>query len=413
VIVRKAFRYRIYPSPEQALRLDAWSAALRFLWNIALEQRHIAYAHPIGYRTYPSAFDQANELTGLRADLPWLADVPRNVSTQLLVNLDAAWQRCFKRLADAPRWKRKGRDVIGLTEPHPKVWRLDGDVLHFPKIGPIHAVIHRPLEGTPKTCTVKRDGDQWFAAILCEIEVTDPVPSTKPPIGIDLGCVNLLADSNGRIVENPRHLRAATRRLARAQRTVFRRKKGSRNREKAKLRVARLHRKVRRQRDQVLHTESKFYANNHGLIFVEKLQIGNMSASGGARKRGLNRSILSAGWGHFVDFCRYKVVPLGGRIGSVPAPGTSQECNVCGVVDARSRISQSVFCCVACGNREHADTNAAKNILGRGLTAVEPTVDACAIPLARSSGRQELRVARRGTRPQGLGSSKAPAFRPG
>lgn len=409
MIVRKAFRYRIYPSPEQAARLDRWGDALRFLWNLANEQRRISYAHPRDYRTYPSAFDQALELTGLRADLPWLADVPRDVSMQLLANLDTAWQRCFKRLGREPNWKRKGRDVIGLTEPHPKAWHLDVEVLRFPKIGPMHAVVHRPLVGTPKTCTIKRDGDQWFASILCEIEVAEPVPSTKPPIGIDRGCVNLLADSDGRIVENPRHLRRAEKRLRRAQRTVSRRKKGSKNREKAKRRVARLHRKVRRQRDHVLHVESKFYANNHGTIFVERLQIENMSAAGGAHKRGLNRSIMSAGWGRFVDFCRYKVVPVGGRVDDVPAPGTSQECSECGVEDVRSRVSQSLFRCVACGHEEHADTNAAKNVLGRGLhqTAVEPTVDACAIPTARKRvGRQELRVARRGTRSQSLGSKK-------
>ena len=413
MLLRKGFRYRVYPTPEQAARLDRWSDTLRFLWNLANEQRRIAYAHPRGYRRYPSAFDQANELTGLRAELPWLADVPRNVSTQLLVNLDAAWQRCFKRLSDTPRWKRKGRDVIGLTEPHPKGWRLDGETLHFPKIGPVRAVVHRPLVGTPKTCTIKRDGDQWFVSIVCEVEIADPVPSVKPPIGIDRGCVNLLADSTSRIVENPRHLRRAERRLRRAQRTVSRRKKGSRNRTRAVARLNRIHRKVRRQRDHVLHCESKRYANSHGTIFVERLQIGNMSAAGGAHKRGLNRSILSAGWGRFVDFCRYKVVSLGGRLSEVPAPCTSQECSACGVIDARSRISQSVFRCVACHHEEHADTNAAKNILQRGLTAVEPTVAACGgFAEVRHPVKQELRVARRGTRIQGLGSSKASAFKP-
>ena len=120
----KGFKFRIYPSEKQEQRLLAWESALRFLWNLALEQRKLGLARPV--RLYPDAFDQISELKALCAELPFLADVPRNVCAQLLVELDKAWQRCFKRIARAPRWKRKGRDSLGLTEPHPKVWRLVG-----------------------------------------------------------------------------------------------------------------------------------------------------------------------------------------------------------------------------------------------------------------------------------------------
>src|SRR5690242_21746151 len=114
----KAFRYRIYPTREQEARLLRWEASQRWLWNLALEQRRMGLARPRDERIFPTAFDQINELTDLRAAAPWLADVPRNVSAQLLVELDKAWQRCFQRLARAPHWKRKGRDMLGLTEPH-------------------------------------------------------------------------------------------------------------------------------------------------------------------------------------------------------------------------------------------------------------------------------------------------------
>lgn len=415
MILHQGFHYRIYPTVEQAARLDQWNDALRFLWNLAHEQRLVGLAHSRGYRRYFTAFDQINELTGLRTELPWLADVPRNVTEQLFINLDQAWQRCFKRLGREPQWKCRGRDVIGFTETHPKIWHLDGDALHFPKIGPIRTVVHRPLVGKPKTCTIKRDGDQWFCSITCEVEVTDPLPSTKPAVGIDRGCVNLLADSNGRIVENPHHLRLAEQRLTRAQRNVSRKKKGSKNREKAKLRVARIHRKIRRQRDHVLHCESKRYAESQGTIFVEKLQITNMSTEGGSHKHGLNRSIMSAGWGKFVEMCKYKVVPLGGDVREVNPAFTSQTCSACGHVDSRSRVSQSVFRCTACGHEEHADTNASKNILGRGLrTAVESTEAVCGgfADVGRPV-KQKLRVARCGTRSQRLGSSKAPATKTG
>ena len=124
VLIRKGFRYRLYPSAAQVARLQAWDNALRFLWNLALEQRRLGLARPRDERCFYTAFDQINELTALRAELPWLADVPRNVCAQLLVELDNAWQRCFKKLAARPRWKRKGRDVMGVCEPHPNVWHL-------------------------------------------------------------------------------------------------------------------------------------------------------------------------------------------------------------------------------------------------------------------------------------------------
>jgi IS605 OrfB family transposase len=117
--------------------LLAWESALRFLWNLALEQRKLGLARP--RRLYPDAFDQISELKALCAEVPFLADVPRNVCAQLLVQLDRAWQRCFKRLARAPRWKRKSRDSLSLTEPHPKVWRLVGSTLRFPKLGTLSA----------------------------------------------------------------------------------------------------------------------------------------------------------------------------------------------------------------------------------------------------------------------------------
>src|SRR5262245_54180358 len=265
---------RCFSRISQIQRLLAWESALRFLWNLALEQRKLGLARPA--RCYPTSFDQINQLTELRAELLFLADVPRNVCAQVLVELDKAWQRCFSRIARAPRFKRKGRDSLGLTEPHPKVWRLQGNTLRFPKLGNLRAVIHRPLEGKPKSCTIQRGGDQWFVSIVCEVDRPDPVPRIEPVVGIDRGITHLIADSEGCLVGNPKPLEAALERLARAQRAVSRRKKGSNNRKTAVLRVTRLHRKVRRQRDHLLHTLSAAYAKSHGTVVVERLQTANM-----------------------------------------------------------------------------------------------------------------------------------------
>jgi putative transposase len=388
--VYKGFRYRVYPSAAQVERIAAWEGALRFLWNLALEQRLMGLARPKGERVYPTAFDQSKELTELRSALPWLADVPRHVSSQLLVELDKAWQRCFKRLARAPRWKRKGQNAIGLTESDLKMWRLSGSTLRFPKLGNMRAVVHRPLEGTPKTCTLRRDGDQWFVSITCEVEQTEPTPRTGPIVAIDRGVVNVIADSDRRLVEAPRHLERALVRLAHAQRRVSRRKKGSKNREKAKTRVMRLHRKVRRKREHFLHVESARLAKSHGIVVIEKLNVAGMS------KGRCARGILDAGWSRFAEMLRYKLFRSGGSLVEVPAAYSSQTCSACGCVDAASRRSQSAFCCTACGHRDHADLNAAKILLMR---AGESPVSGCggSAEVGRPK-KQQLRVVRRAKR---------------
>jgi putative transposase len=199
VRVQKTFRFRFYPTPTQVERFLSWDRSLRFLWNIAHEQRLLGLARPRDERRFYTAFDQINELTELRSVLSWLADVPRDVCAQLLVELDRAWQRYFRRLTCVPRFKKRDRDPLGLCEPHPKMWRLDHDIIRFPKLGNLRTVLHRPLEGKPKTCTIRRDGDQWFASIVCEFELPDPTPRVEPVVALDRGVVNLVADSAPRL----------------------------------------------------------------------------------------------------------------------------------------------------------------------------------------------------------------------
>jgi putative transposase len=122
MLIYKSFRYRVYPTSEQQARLGRWNDALRFLWNLALEQRKMGLARTDKH--YPTAFDQINELTDLRRELPWLADVPRNVCAQLLVELDKGFQFCFRRISRMPRWRRKGGEFIGLCESHPKQFAI-------------------------------------------------------------------------------------------------------------------------------------------------------------------------------------------------------------------------------------------------------------------------------------------------
>lgn len=383
MLIRRGFHYRIYPTPEQETRLRCWEGALRALWNLANEQRHIYLQR---HARMPTAFDQINQLTELRADVSWLADVPRNACAQVLVDLDLAWQRCFSGLGRRPRWKKKGRDTVAITEPHPKTFRLTAAGVVFPKLGEIPTRFHRPILGTPKRCTISREVDQWFVSILCEQDVVQPDDRTAPVVAIDRGLTTLLADSDGHLISNPKHLDLALRRLARAQRVVARRQKGSRRRQRAKLRVAKLHRKIRRQRQHLLHVLSYRYAKSHGVVVVEKLNVAGMV------RGGLGRQIHGAGWSSFCRMLKYKLPATGGALVEVPAHYSSQTCPACGVVDAASR-SGDVFRCVACGHLDHADLNAAKVLLSRrndggagrgGQGAVRPPM------------KRQLRVVKRG-----------------
>lgn len=355
MILRRRYRFRVYPTVSQAEDLAAWENALRFLWNLAHEQRLIGLTRCSGEKRYPTAYSQSRELTELRELVPWLEAVPRGVCEQVLADLHEAWTRHFSRVSSQPTWRSKQRDVLSIAERRPKMWRIENGNVWFPKLGVIRTVMHRPLVGKPKSVTMKRDGDQWFASILCEVETADPTPRHEPIIAIDRGVANAVADSDGRLVPSARFYEKARKQLARAQRTVSRRKNGSANRDKAKVRVMCIARKVRRQREHFVHGLTSAYAKSHGTVVVEKLQIGNMVRA----NRGLSRGILDAGWGMLVEQLRYKTAALGGRVVEVPAAYSSQTCHGCGHVDPRSRCSQASFECTECGLVEHADLNAA------------------------------------------------------
>ncbi len=430
MLFRRGERYRLYPTSAQAAQIEAWSGALRFLWNLGHAQRLAMGQRCRVDRHTITAFDQIGELTELRDDLPWLAAVPRNVCAQVLVELDRAWQRFFRGLAERPRFKVKGRDAAPMTEPHSKMFRVEGrgrqGVVAFPKLGAVRAVVHRQPSGTPKTCAIVRDGDQWFACVSCEVEAADTAPSTNPPIALDVGVAHLIADSDGGFNENPRHAEKIQTRIRRAQRVVARRQKGSKNQQKARAKVSRLQRRVRRQREHALHVASHGYAKSHGVILVEDLKIKNMTTSARgtvaepgtrvAQKAGLNRAILGAGWGRFVEMLAYKVIPEGGTVIRRPAAYSSQECALCHHIDAASRVSRDLFVCTACGHTKHADTNASQVILSRWEreTAVEPTVAVCGGTAARGHPvKQKLHAVRRGTRHVHPGSpslAEDPAF---
>jgi putative transposase len=275
-----------------------------------------------------------------------------------------------------PRFKTPNRwHSIQLRqyETHRDVWLdEDGKHLHVPaNLGRLLKIkLHRPLEGTPVTAhLVLRADGHWYVLIVCETTPHDgyghvhpeQAACEHPAMGLDMGLKVFLADSEGGMVENPRHYRRGQKRLAHAQRTVCRRTKGSRRRRKANREIACKHLKVSRQRRDFHFKTAKRYAERYNRICVEDLNVTGM-----VRNHHLAKSIHDASWSAFLDILTDRAERAGHVVIRVPARFTTQRCSGCGEYVQKS-LSVRTHICPACGLVEDRDVNAAKNILQMGL----------------------------------------------
>ena len=389
--MRRAYKFLLRPTSKQAAALSACLEDHRQLYNAALEERREAFrmrALPVSYNR------QAGQLPAIRAADPggqgrWSAGAQQ----QTLRRLDKAFAAFFRRVKAGdrkPGYPRfKGRGWFNSIEwpaekngahwdsvPHPAVTRI-----YLLGIGHVRVHGHRAVKGRVKTITAKREGSRWYAVLSCDDVPAEPLPETGAAVGIDMGVASFLTTSDGAHVPNPRHLAASADRLAVAQQALARKRRGSNRRHKAVRKVAALHGKVRRSRLDHAHKIALALVRDHDVIGHEALNVANMTrrpaprpAGDGtyepnraAAKAGLNRSILDAGWGVFLNILRAKAESAGRVVVEVNPSHTSQRCAQCGHVAAGNRVSQAMFRCLACGNEAHADVNAAINILRAGL----------------------------------------------
>ncbi len=409
-----AYKFRIYPTPEQEGRLRQWQGALRVLWNVALEQWNLGLARSKGERIYPTAYGQSRELTALRAEMDWMADVPRRAQAAVLGDLEAAWKRCFSRTAGAPRFKGRSKPPLGVYEAAIVARLVTHEAkpaLKFPKLGLVPVVQHREVSGEAVSATITRDVDQWFVSLVYKQEATATAPAQPPAgpaVGIDRGVTNLIADSLGRLVPRPAFLDRDAAKVDRLRRQISKKKRGSANKRKAILKAGRAQRKLRRRQEHVLQELAKHYASSHAVVVVEALNIANMTASAKgtaeepgskvAQKAGLNRKILSGGWGKFVALLKQKATIYGSTVVEVTPAYSSQTCAACGHVDAANRPSQSRFRCLACGHEDHADINAAKVLVQRYEDSRQIAgSEVCGGDGVSRPTKQKGRVARRAT----------------
>lgn len=376
----KAFVYRLYPSHAQEVALVDTLNLTRELYNAALQERRDAY-RKCGKSV--TKFEQMRCLPEIKAARPEFKTVHAHVLQGVIAQLDKAFQGFFRRVkagqkAGYPRFKGAGRwhsfAFKQVWDNSRNAWfgpgkPLESRRIYLPNIGNVRMRQHRPLEGKPKTLTIKREGNEWYATYVCEVE-HQPLAQTGSEVGVDLGTnPNFLITSDGEFVEAPRYYRAMERKLKVAQRSLNKKRRGSKRRAKARQRVAKLHCKVRRSRKDFHHKTARKLVDENGTIFHEKLSVGPM-----ARSR-LAKSVHDAGWSQFLAILSFKAEEAGRRVVGVDPRYTSQDCSGCG---HRQKVPiGKLYVCAECGAKLNRDVNAALNVLlrGQGLPVSEGLKD--------------------------------------
>lgn len=379
MLILKAYKFRLEPTPEQSQRLRQLCGCARFVWNLGLaETKRI----PGSGEKLPSAFE-LNRMLTVWKKMPehiFLQDAYTDNLQQKLKDLHAAWKRCFdkKLAAKAPVWKRKneGRDSIRFVN-FEKYCRLENRRVKLPSgLGWVKFRQSQRVNGKIKNATISQLAGQWYISFQVEVETAEPNHTSTTIVGLDAGVTKLATLSDGTVYQPVNSFKASQRKLATLQRQLSRKVRFSSNWQKQKRKVQRLHSHIANIRRDYLHKVTSEISKNHAMIVIEDLKVSNMSksAKGTAEqhgrnvkaKSGLNRSILDQGWYEMRRQLEYKQLWRGGQVLAVPPAYTSQRCACCGHTAKENRLSQSQFVCQACGYTANADVNGARNILAAG-----------------------------------------------
>lgn len=368
--MRKSFKYRLYPTREQAESLDGQLGEACRLYNAALQERRDAWRMAGKSLNY---YDQANQLKEIRAagDLG-LANY--SACQDVLRRADKTFKAFFRRVkagtkAGFPRFKSRRRFDSYTFPAYGDGCKLGDDgKLYIQGVGVLKVKLHRPVSGEIKTVTLKRECGHWYVCFSVEVATPEPMPDTGEVTGIDVGLESFVVLSDGSVIQNPRYYRKAQATLRHAQRKVARRKKGSHRRRKAVRVLQRVHQHVRNQRSDFHHQVSRQMVNKFDLIAVEDLNIKGL-ASGM-----LAKSVNDVGWGGFLSRLSYKAEEAGRQVVKVNPNGTSQRCP-CGAGVPKG-LSQRWHQCLACGMSVSRDHASALEILRLGLSlqALTPTL---------------------------------------
>ncbi len=355
--IQKTFQFRMEPTAAQAQRLLQFAGARRFVWNWGLDRKRAYYrAHGRGL----SYIALAAELTTLKRQpaTAWLREVDSQLLQQALRDLEQAFTNFFEHRARFPRFKMKKRDQARFRIPQ-RVTVHDG-VVSLPKLGTIRLRQHRPLAGQTKSATFKQDAaGHWFVTIVAQVEQPawpKPIPTAATTVGVDAGLKDFAVLSTGERIANPRFARRQMRVLRRAHRNLSRTTKGSRNRGKARVRLARVYRKIANRRAGFLHQQSRRLIDRFQAIGIEDLNVRALA------KSKLSRSFADAAHGRFRFLMIYKADWYGRMLVVIDRffP-SSKRCSTCGQLKHDLTLGDRCRQCV-CGQMHDRDLNAASNI---------------------------------------------------
>lgn len=361
--IKRAYRFRFYPTPQQAEQLARTFGCARFAYNHMLRLRTDAWYKDqkrVGYHETSAALTVLKK----QPETLWLNEVSSVPVQQALRHLQTAFANFFQKRAAYPNFKRK--DGKQSAEYTTSAFKWDGKSLKLAKMdAPLNIRWSRTLPKAAKltTVTVSKDtAGRYFVSLLCDDAVA-PKPEVSAKVGIDLGLSSFAILSTGEKIDAPEHFRSNEIKLAKLQRRLAKKQKGSARRAKAKLKVARLHAKIADSRRDFLHQLSTRLINENQVIAVESLAVKNMQ-----KNRCLAKSIGDAGWSEFVRQLEYKARWYGRElIGIDRWYPSSKRCSCCGHVVKAMPLSVREWACPECGTIHDRDINAACNILAAGL----------------------------------------------
>ncbi|MEU4431291.1 RNA-guided endonuclease InsQ/TnpB family protein [Nocardia rhamnosiphila] len=365
-VVKRAYKYRFYPTIEQEQYLARTFGCVRYVYNRALAERSRAWSHEQRRISYA---ESDKMLTAWKRDpeTAWLTEPSKGPLQATLRHLQGAFDAFWRKHASYPKFKKKGRSKDSATYFSNCFSYRDGRLTLAKQSDPLNIQWSRPLPDRtrPSQVTVSKDAaGRYHISILVEDAITEHAP-TDATVGVDAGITSLYTFSTGEKVSNPRHEKRDRARLAKAQRVVAKKEKGSKNRAKARLRVARVYARIADRRRDHLHKLSTRLVRENQVIAIEDLSVRNM-----VRNRSLARAISDASWSQFRAMLEYKADWYGRTVIAVDRfYPSSKTCSVCGRIADSLPLHKREWVCL-CGAVHDRDINAAENILAAGLAVL-------------------------------------------